>query len=102
MALVGAENTSELQEMAIVLRLAPVPQEDKAVMLNAIQVLIDHAPSSTLRYPMCDDQPAQIDCRITDCCYHNNQGACTNVSPAITMNPDGRFVCWSRNLREDV
>jgi len=45
------------------------------------------------RYPMCKDQPAQIDCRNTDCIYHWN-GACINVSPAITLK-EGKVTCWS-------
>lgn len=38
------------------------------------------------RYSMCEDQPAQIDCRNTVCKWHVN-AACTNVSPAITLSP---------------
>lgn len=37
------------------------------------------------RYPMCKDQPAQIDCRNKFCKFHKD-GSCTNVSPAITLN----------------
>ncbi len=48
------------------------------------------------RYPMCEDQPAQIDCRITTCRFHKN-AACVNVSPAITLNENGHFACWSRD-----
>lgn len=44
---------------------------------------------------MCEDQPAQIDCRLGDCKYHKD-AKCTNVSPAITLNPNGAFVCWSK------
>lgn len=51
------------------------------------------------RYPMCEDQPAQIDCRITDCDYHKC-GSCNNVSPAITLNENGTFVCWSKSLKK--
>lgn len=47
------------------------------------------------RYPMCKDQPAQIDCRNTSCVFHSN-GSCQNVSPAITLNQDKTFVCWSK------
>lgn len=46
-----------------------------------------------LRYEMCNDQPAQIDCRNTKCIYHK-EGSCTNVSPAITINGKSA-VCWS-------
>ncbi len=50
-------------------------------------------------YPMGKSQPAQIDCRIVGCKYHVNS-ECTNLSPAITLNPDGTFVCWSRDEME--
>jgi hypothetical protein len=46
------------------------------------------------RYPMCADQPAQIDCRVTSCRFYR-KGTCTNVSPAITLNDNGRFICYS-------
>lgn len=46
------------------------------------------------RYPMCKDQPAQIDCRVVECQFHNG-GACSNVSPAIALYPGGRFICWT-------
>ena len=48
----------------------------------------------TDRYPMCKDQPAQIDCRETDCRYHVGCN-CTNTSPAITIG-NGMFHCWSK------
>jgi len=46
------------------------------------------------RYPMCKDQPAQIDCRNTDCRFHVN-GFCINASPAITLHNNLHFTCWS-------
>jgi hypothetical protein len=49
------------------------------------------------RYPMCKDQLAQIDCRVTTCRFNAGAGQCTNVSPAITLNTDKSFVCWSQN-----
>lgn len=45
---------------------------------------------------MGDDQPAQIDCRVTSCMYYGGAGVCTNVSPAITLNENGSFKCWSK------
>lgn len=45
------------------------------------------------RYNMCKDQPAQIDCRREECAFHKN-GACANVSPAITLC-DKTATCWS-------
>jgi hypothetical protein len=41
--LVGADTSDELNEMEHVLRLAPVPDQDKAAMINAIHVLIETA-----------------------------------------------------------
>lgn len=51
------------------------------------------------RYQMCDDQPAQIDCRHDDCRSHDN-GKCLNISPAITLNADWRGTCWSYKPKE--
>lgn len=50
------------------------------------------------RYKMCADQPAQIDCNMTKCKYYKSGGNCLNVSPAITLNHDKTFVCWSEKL----
>lgn len=47
------------------------------------------------RYPMTYDQPCQIDCRVSNCKFYKCGGKCENVSPAITLNEDGNFVCWS-------
>lgn len=46
------------------------------------------------RYPMTSDQPAQIDCRMTDCRFHKN-GACKNVAPALTFD-ENKTTCWTR------
>lgn len=51
------------------------------------------------RYPMCEDQPAQLDCRMTSCRFHRG-GRCVNVSPAITLQPEGSFYCWSMEARD--
>lgn len=51
---------------------------------------------SVYRYPMTYDQPCQIDCRVTSCMFYKGAGKCKNVSPAITLNENGRFVCWSQ------
>ena len=37
-------------------------------------------------YPMCEDQPAQIDCRKKNCIWHYLDGYCTNTSPAIVLS----------------
>ena len=47
------------------------------------------------RYNMTYDQPAQIDCRVSKCKFYNGSGKCVNVSPAITLNDNNKFVCWS-------
>jgi len=49
-------------------------------------------------YPMCEDQPAQIDCRLIDCRFHKD-ASCSNVSPAITLNIHEKFVCWSHQKK---
>ena len=51
---------------------------------------------SVYRYPMTYDQPCQIDCRVTSCKFYQGTGECTNISPAITLNENGEFVCWSK------
>lgn len=52
-----------------------------------------------VRYPMCKDQSAQIDCRVKSCTWYEPNGiCCTNVSPAITLNESGKFTCWSKNF----
>jgi len=43
---------------------------------------------------MCKDQPAQIDCRNDNCNFYR-KGSCVNISPAITLNTNQTFVCWS-------
>ena len=47
------------------------------------------------RYPMSNDQPCQIDCRVSSCKFNNGSGTCHNISPAITLNENGKFSCWS-------
>lgn len=54
------------------------------------------------RYPMGKDQLAQIDCRVTSCRFCPGAGQCVNISPAITLNPNGTAVCWSKTERTDV
>ena len=50
------------------------------------------------RYNMCDNQPAQIDCRLEGCAFHIN-GKCVNESPAITLNVSA-IGCWSFTTKE--
>lgn len=49
------------------------------------------------RYPMCSDQPAQLDCRVETCKFYGEGGKCNNISPAITLNENQTFICWSKN-----
>ena len=44
------------------------------------------------KYPMCKEQPAQIDCKKTKCRFHK-EATCTNIAPALTVNP--ACICWS-------
>jgi hypothetical protein len=53
------------------------------------------------RYPMCDDQPAQINCKWSDCEYNLGGGNCINFSPAIELYSGG-VVCWSQSLRKQI
>ena len=53
------------------------------------------------RYPMCADQPAQVDCRRTDCQFYQGAGKCSNVAPAITLNDNGTCICWSRRRKPE-
>lgn len=47
------------------------------------------------RYPMGGSQPAQLDCRLTECMFQD-AGTCSNVAPSITLNKLGAFICWSK------
>jgi len=67
---------------------------------NVILTPVVPEPPSSDRYPMCADQPAQIDCRRSHCRFHDGAGKCTNSSPAITLNGpptmnNEKGVCWS-------
>jgi len=59
-----------------------------------VEAQISVSKRSDGRYPMCKNQDAQIDCRKTECKYHEC-GSCKNISPAITLNENGKFTCWS-------
>lgn len=68
-----------------------------SIHLNSVG---DHSTDPFERYPMSADQRAQIDCRQTSCIHYKGAGKCVNVSPAITLNENGRFVCWSESEHE--
>jgi hypothetical protein len=67
----------------------------KAVKTENEKTIPENGQSRMKRYSMCKDQPAQIDCRVATCRYYDGSGQCTNISPAITLNADGSFVCWT-------
>jgi hypothetical protein len=71
---------------------------DKQDLLEAVNKALSIADvgGSAYRYPMTYDQPCQIDCRVTSCKFYKGAGKCENVSPAITLNENGKFVCWSK------
>lgn len=52
------------------------------------------------KYPMCKDQPCQIDYRVTTCQYYSDS-KCINIAPAITLNEDKTFVCWSEESKRN-
>jgi len=54
--------------------------------------------SKIKKYPMCESQLAQIDCRQADCIFQE-KGQCHNISPAITLSPSNYAVCWSHQTK---
>jgi hypothetical protein len=53
-------------------------------------------------YPMTDKRKEiQIDCRNTDCEDYRPDGDCANIAPAITLNTNGKYVCWSKEERDE-
>lgn len=63
------------------------------------QLRLHFVSGSAYRYQMTYDQPCQIDCRVTICKFYKGYGKCENISPAITLNENGKFVCWSKAYR---
>jgi len=53
-----------------------------------------HNTTPPERYSMCEDQTAQIDCRLVDCKFHQGT-SCTHISPVITLNQGCKFICWT-------
>lgn len=53
-------------------------------------------------YPMTNDDKhkVQLECRDMECSHHTMYGECINESPAITLNIDGTYVCWSKKEKE--
>jgi hypothetical protein len=55
------------------------------------------------RYDMCEDQPAQIECRNLNCKWHDNKGTCQNISPAISLYPPTNYGhCFSFNYKPSL
>jgi hypothetical protein len=79
--------TGLLKALGRVMRLKP----------RQIQSEVDELGS---RYTMTINQPSQIDCRVAMCKFNKGAGVCGNVSPSITLNGCGTFVCWSGIDRE--
>lgn len=48
---------------------------------------------------MCKPQPVQLDCRNDNCIHNTGAGYCMNDKPAITLNADKSFVCWSKKIK---
>lgn len=71
-----------------------------AIRRGQYHVTLESVEPPAEHYPMCSDQPAQIDCRHADCTWNRIGGNCVNVSPAITLNDDGTSKCWSRKDKE--
>lgn len=51
---------------------------------------------------MCKDQRAQVNCMVNTCIFHGGAGKCVNVSPALSLNRNNTFTCWSRQDRDAV
>lgn len=70
-------------------------------MMSWYWVMSVSAPDQEMIYPMCDPQPAQVDCRLVTCTFHDGKGTCTNPAPAITLNETGTALCWSRKIKKE-
>lgn len=54
-----------------------------------------------MTYPMTGKRKMiQMDCRNDGCKFYLPAGDCDNPAPAITLNPNGRYVCWSKKVNE--
>jgi hypothetical protein len=69
---------------------------------NIIEIVDQINTTNKTKYPMCGSQLAQLNCVVTTCKFYKGGGTCSNVSPAITLNLDGTFVCWSRKDGGDI
>lgn len=50
-------------------------------------------------YRMCKPQPVQLDCVVTGCKYNAGAGHCNNPAPAIGVNDNGKFICWTKEMK---
>lgn len=57
---------------------------------------------SRMTYPMTHKRKEiQMDCRNEVCVYYLPEGDCNNPAPAISLNPNGRYVCWSKAKKKE-
>ena len=50
------------------------------------------------KYELCEEQVVQLKC-LRDYCFHNNDGVCLNVSPAILLRSE-KATCFSFVIAE--
>lgn len=85
----GKQSKTSFEE--VLSRIPPPPKPPKP--LRSVD-------SGNDRYPLTKDQTAQIDCRNSFCRFHE-KGACTNISPALTIV--GKTVtCWTEVVTPDL
>jgi hypothetical protein len=78
------------------LELENIELEKKAhEAINELLTELEWTRESGKRYAMTKDQPAQIDCVVSRCLFYAGGGKCSNISPAISLNNNGTFTCWS-------
>ena len=69
--------------------------ENSGIESNGIGVMLLVGIEYDKPYPMTKDRKEiQLDCRKTACRYYDS-GDCTCNAPAITLNQNKEFVCWS-------
>lgn len=49
---------------------------------------------------MCKPQKVQLDCTVLNCKHNKGAGYCKHKSPEITLNPSGKYVCWTEKKVE--
>lgn len=70
---------------------------DEGCYSIAKEILEKMKEDTRTTYPMTDKRKEiQMDCRDEECVYYLPDGDCDGPAPAITLNPNGRYVCWSK------